>query len=391
MTRHLRWHPGLVAAGVLVVCSLIACAVLDDLDFFHSERETFRLVVLVKRLDHPWGLAFLPDGDLLVTERPGRLRRVHAGALDPRPIGGLPDVVAEEQGGLLDVALHPHYQANGWVYLSYVARDVEGVGVEVLRGTLRGAQLEDVKRIFRAQPKAPLNVNFGSRLLFDRAGRLYITVGDRSERYLAQRLDNDLGKIIRLEADGQVPDVNPFVQRPAARPEIFSYGHRNPQGLALHPETGVIWEHEHGPLGGDEVNILRSGANYGWPVVTYGREYETGLPIGEGFAKAGMESPIYYWVPLSIAPSGMAFYDGTAFPDWRGSLFLGALQGQALVRLELAGERVVREERLLPHVLGRIRDVRCGPDGLLYLLSDSSRGVLARLEPVHLPRPTSPR
>jgi glucose/arabinose dehydrogenase len=239
-----------------------------------------------------------------------------------------------------------------------------------------------VRVIFRAQPKTPLPYNFGSRLLFDRAGKLYVTVGDRSERERAQRLDDDLGKIVRLHDDGRVPDDNPFRGRPAARPEIFSYGHRNPQGLALHPETGVIWEHEHGPLGGDEVNLMRAGANYGWPVVTYGREYETGDPIGEGTSKAGMESPIYYWVPLSIAPSGMTFYEGTAFPGWRGNLFIGALQGQALVRLELDGQRVVREERLLRHVLGRIRDVRSGPDGFLYLLSDSSRGALARLEPV---------
>lgn len=351
---------------------------------FDSEKETFRIVIVVAGLERPWGLAFLPDGDLLVTERPGRLRIVHKGKLDPVPVAGIPEVVAYDQGGLLDVALHPRYVDNHLVYLSYVAGGDGGIGTDVVRGRLRGHRLEDPQVIFRMQPKTGKGQNFGSRLLFDRDGYLLVTLGDRGERNHAQRLDDHLGKIVRLRDDGRVPDDNPFRRRPGARGEIFTYGHRNPQGIALNPQTGAIWEHEHGPQGGDEVNVLRAGANYGWPVVTYGREYETGASIGEGTHKAGMEPPIHYWVPVSIAPSGMAFYDGPAFPRWRGSLFVGALRGEMLVRLELDGERIMREERLLHRVLGRIRDVRSGPDGCLYLLTDSRQGLLVRVEPARI-------
>jgi len=378
MTNALRRR--IVVAGVALVASLTAGTA--PVREFTSEKGPFRVVILVEGLERPWSLAFLPDGDLLITERPGRLRVVHAGKLDPQPVEGVPEVVAYDQGGLLDVALHPQYATNGWLYLSYVAGGEGGIGTDVLRGRLRGHCLEDVHVIFRMQPKTGKGHNFGSRLLFDRDGYLYVTLGDRGERDHAQRLADDLGKIVRLHDDGRVPNDNPFRGRPGARPEIFTYGHRNVQGLALHPWTGVVWAHEHGPQGGDEVNVIRAGTNYGWPVITYGREYDTGEPIGEGTQKAGLAQPVHFWAPVSIAPSGMAFYDGDRFPRWRGDLFIGALRGQMLVRLELDGEKVIREERLLQKVLGRIRDVRVGPDGLVYLLTDSKQGILARLEPL---------
>jgi glucose/arabinose dehydrogenase len=348
---------------------------------FQSERHAFRVVVLVQGLEHPWGLAFLPDGRLLVTERPGRLRLVRGGRLDPQPIGGLPAIAAYGQGGLLDVALHSRYAETGWVYLSYAGPGEGGAGTEVLRGRLRGGRLEGVEVIFRLQPKSGGGQHFGSRLVFDRAGYLYVTLGDRGDRDRAQRLDDHRGKIVRLHDDGRVPADNPFRDRPGVRPEIFTFGNRNVQGAALHPVTSVLWAHEHGPQGGDEVNVIRAGQNYGWPVITFGREYGTGLRIGEGTSRPDVAAPVHVWVP-SIAPSGMAFYDGDRFPRWRGNLFVGALVDRTLVRLELEGERVVREERLLRNALGRIRDVRTGPDGFLYLLTDATDGVLARLEPV---------
>ena len=366
---------------MLLLATLSGAAARTDANVFTSQHERFRVVILVRGLEHPWALAFLPDGDLLITERPGRLRIVHGGMLDPQPVAGVPEVVAFEQGGLLDVALHPQYATNGWLYLSYVAGGDGGIGTEVLRAHLRGHRLEDVQVIFRMQPKTGKGYHFGCRLLFDREGYLYVTLGERGESDHAQRLDDDLGKIVRLHADGRVPEDNPFRGRPNARPEIFTYGHRNVQGIALDPRTGVLWAHEHGPQGGDELNVIRAGKNYGWPVISYGRDYDTGAPIGEGTHKAGMEQPIHFWVPVSIAPSGMAFYVGHRFLHWQGDLFIGALRGEALVRLELDGEKVVQEERLLRNVLGRIRDVRNGPDGYLYVLTDSRRGVLARLEP----------
>jgi glucose/arabinose dehydrogenase len=347
-----------------------------------SAEHDFRVVVLTRGLEHPWGLAFLPDGRLLVTERPGRLRLVAAdGTLDPRPVEGLPPIAAQGQGGLLDVALHPHFAENGLVYLSYAARGTGGIGTEAARGRLVDHRLEDVKVLFRQQPKSGGGRHFGSRLVFDRQGQLYITLGDRGEMARAQKLDDLAGKIVRLTANGQIPADNPFVNRTGARPEIYSLGNRNVQGAALHPVTGELWTHEHGPQGGDEVNVIRAGRNYGWPVITYGVEYVIGTKIGEGTQKPGMEQPLHIWVP-SIAPSGLAFYQGDRFPGWRGDLFVGALRGQMLVRLRFDGEKRVREERLLEGELGRIRDVRAGPDGYLYLLTDADDGVIARLEPV---------
>lgn len=347
-----------------------------------SEKHRFLLRVVTSGLEHPWGLAFLPDGRMLVTERPGRLRLVHPdGRLDPQAVQGLPRIAAIGQGGLLDVALHPDHARNGWIYLSYAGEGVGGYGTEVLRARLEGYRLTDVQVLFRMQPKSTSGHHFGSRLVFDRKGFLYITLGDRGDMARAQRLDDHAGSVIRLHDDGRIPDDNPFVGRAGAKPEIWTLGNRNMQGAALHPQTGELWTHEHGPQGGDEINIMRASLNYGWPVITYGVNYGIGTKIGEGTAKPGMVQPLHTWIP-SIAPSGMAFYTGTRFPRWQGNLFVGALRDQMLVRLELDGERVLREERLIKNLVGRIRDVRTGPDGFIYLLTDSPRGQLLRIEPV---------
>ena len=345
-----------------------------------SAEHTFRVATVVQGLDQPWGLAFLPDGRMLVTEKPGRLRIINDAKLEPKPVAGLPQVTVHGQGGLMDIALHPRFAENSWVYLSYAARGADGVGTEVARGKLVGERLENVEVIFRQQPKGSTGRHFGSRLVFDRGGYLYITLGDRGEMERAQKPGDHAGSVIRLHDDGRIPSDNPFVGKAGWKPEKYTVGNRNMQGAALHPQTGVLWTHEHGPQGGDEINVIRAGVNYGWPVITYGVEYGVGTKIGEGTAKPGMAQPIHYWVP-SIAPSGMAFYTGSRFPRWKGDLFVGALRGEILVRLRLDGEKVAREERLLRGVVGRIRDVRDGPDGYLYLLTDASNGVIARLEP----------
>lgn len=341
----------------------------------------FRAVTITDGLENPWGMAFLPDGRMLVTERPGRLRMVENGRLQQTPVSGLPPIRARGQGGLLDVVLHPDYANNGWIYLSYAGVGEDGIGTEVGRGRLEGNRLVDWQTLFRLMPKSRSGFHFGSRLVFDRDGFLYITTGDRGDRHRSQMLDDHAGSVIRLHDDGRVPQDNPFIDHPFAKPEIYSYGHRNPQGAALHPQTGRLWLHEHGPQGGDEINIVRAGENYGWPVISYGEEYGTDIAVGEGTHKPGMQQPIHVWTP-SIAPSGMAFYQGEAFPQWQGDLLVGALKFQLLVRLELDGESVVKEHRLLRSELGRIRDVRIGPDDMIYLLIDAGNGSLVRLEPL---------
>ena len=342
--------------------------------------QPFRVVKLVEGLENPWSVAFLPDGRMLVTEKPGRLRIIAGGKLDPRSVEGLPQVTVHGQGGLHDVVLHPGFAQNGLVYFSFAERGEDGVGTAMARGRLAGHRLEDVRVLFRQSPKGSRGQHFGGRIVFDRAGYVYLTLGDRGEMQRAQQPDDHAGSVIRLHDDGRVPKDNPFAGKAGWKPEKFTLGNRNMQGAALHPRTGALWTHEHGPQGGDEINIIRPGVNYGWPVITYGVNYGWGTKIGEGSHKEGMAQPLHYWVP-SIAPSGMAFYTGDRFPQWKGSLFVGALRDQMLVRLELDGEKVVKEERLLKGVLGRIRDVRAGPDGYIYLLTDSSAGILARLEP----------
>jgi glucose/arabinose dehydrogenase len=343
-----------------------------------SDQAAFEVVEVVGGLEHPWSVAFLPDGDLLITERAGRLRRVRGGVLDPEPVAGVPEVYASGQGGLLDVVLDPDFADNRLIYLSYAARGAGGAGTRVARARLGAGGLEDLEVIFEGLTTSG-GRHFGSRLGFDPQGYLFVTLGERGESDHAQVLADLAGKVVRLHPDGRVPDDNPFLGRADAAPEVFSYGHRNPQGLAVHPGTGAVWIEEHGPRGGDEVNVVTAGTNYGWPVITHGRAY-SGLPIGEGSEKADMAQPVHYWVP-SISPSGMAFYQGEAFPQWQGDLFVGALSGELLARLELDGEQVTQEERLLEDVLGRIRDVRVGPDGYLYLLTDYGEGALWRLEP----------
>jgi glucose/arabinose dehydrogenase len=345
-----------------------------------AEDHSFRVVTVVDGLQQPWSLAFMPDGRMLVTEKAGRLRVVSGGKLQPEPVSGVPAVTVHGQGGLHDVVPHPQFEKNQLVYLSYAARGDDGVGTELARGRLAGNRLHDVQVLFRQSPKGRAGQHFGGRIVFDRAGYVYLTLGDRGDRDRAQKPDDHAGSVIRLHDDGRVPKDNPFAGKPGWKPEKLTLGNRNMQGAALNPQTGAVWTHEHGPQGGDEVNIVRAGANYGWPVITYGVNYGIGTRIGEGTAKPGMEQPIHYWVP-SIAPSGMAFYTGDRFPRWKGSLFVGALRDRMLVRLQLDGDKVVKEERLLKNVLGRIRDVRAGPDGLIYLLTDDSDGVLARLEP----------
>lgn len=375
-------HTRLARSAILASAALVLAVPLCGAQTVKTQEHSFRVVTLVEGLEHPWGLAFLPDGRMLVTERPGRLRIVGKdGKLELPAVSGLPPIAVTGQGGLLDVALHPRYAENSLVYLSYSARGEGGISTEVARGKLAGGRLDNVEVIFRQLPKSGGGRHFGSRLVFDRQGYLYITLGERGEQDRAQKPDDHAGSVIRLHDDGRVPRDNPFVGKPGWKPEKYTLGNRNIQGAALHPQTGALWTHEHGPQGGDEVNIIRAGVNYGWPIITHGVNYGIGTKIGEGTHKAGMAQPLYYWVP-SIAPSGMAFYMGDRFPRWRGDLFVGALRDQMLVRLKLDGEKVVREERMLKNVLGRIRDVRNGPDGYLYLLTDESNGVLARLEPV---------
>jgi glucose/arabinose dehydrogenase len=318
---------------------------------------------------------------MLVTERDGRLRVISKDfQLDPRPVEGVPPVVAAGQGGLFDVVLHPGFAKNQLVYLAYNGAGSGGWGTELMRAKFDGQRLIEPQVLFRLEPKSRGGQHFGGRIVFDRQGYVYLTLGDRGDKARAQLLYDHAGSVIRLHDDGRVPQDNPFVKQPAAKPEKFTLGNRNMQGAALHPKTGELWAHEHGPQGGDEVNVMRAGRNYGWPVITYGVNYGLGTKIGEGTHKAGMEQPLYKWVP-SIAPSGMAFYEGDRFPGWRGNLLIGALRSEMLVRLELDGEKIVSEERLLKGTLGRIRDVRVGPDGYVYLLTDDSDGVLARLEP----------
>lgn len=350
----------------------------------NSELGELTLDVLVGGLEHPWGLAFLPDGQgSLISERPGRLRWLDGQGRLSAPLRGVPAVFAQGQGGLLDVALSPDFARDRLVYLSYAEADASGerAGTAVGRGRLSDDQLalEGFAVIFRQQPKLSTGIHFGSRLVFDRQGLLFITLGENGQRAAAQQLDKLQGKLVRLHADGRIPADNPFAARAGTRGEIWSYGHRNPQGAGLNPWSGQLWLHEHGPRGGDEINIPQAGRNYGWPLATHGVNYSF-LPIPEakGERVAGTEPPHHVW-EKSPALSGMAFYSAERFPAWRHNLFIGALAGQALIRLQLDGDRVVHEERLLAERGWRIRDVRQGPDGYLYLLTDEADGKLLRL------------
>jgi aldose sugar dehydrogenase len=384
----------LFAAGLFAFGPLLAgCApVLAQGQVFPSALHDYRVETVVDGLEHPWSMAFLPNGDLLVTERPGRLRIVREGVLLPDPVPGLPEIRVGGQGGLLDVALHPGFEENRLVYLSYAKPNADGSEgtTAVARARLENDRLVGLEEVFEAAAWTRGGGHHGSRLAFDQDGYLFITVGDRQapprgdlEAHPAQDLTNHYGTTIRLHDDGRVPADNPFVGSDRALPETWSYGHRNAQGMAVHPETNEVWQNEHGPQGGDELNLIRAGINYGWPVVGYGVNYRSGTAIHEATHHDGMEQPVHIWTP-SIATSGLLIYTGDAFPAWRGSFFVGGLAGEQLARLTMDGHQVVNEETLVQR-MGRIRDVRQGPDGMIYLAIDHRGGDLTpilRLEPV---------
>lgn len=358
--------------GGLVLALFITQTPARTLD---SEKARIAVTNVTDGLKHPWGMAFLPDGRMLVTERAGRIRYISADGKKSAPLDGLPDILVEGQGGLFDVILDPAFATNRWIYFSFNEPAKSGSSTAVARATLGDSALTDLQVIFRQQPKFSSRQHFGGRLVFTPQGDLFLTLGDRGQRrHDAQTLDTHHGKMIRIKPDGSVPADNPFVGQTSALPEIWSYGHRNIQGAALHPQTGLLWTHEHGPQGGDEINVARPGKNYGWPEITYGEEYGGGR-IG-ATAKAGLEQPLHFWAP-SIAPSGMTFYTGAQFPAWKNNLLVGSLKFGLLVRLELEGEKVTHEERI--EIGQRIRDVRQGPDGAVYLLTDQSDGELLRL------------
>lgn len=336
-------------------------------------------VKVVDGLNHPWSMVFLPDGETLVSERSGSLRRIQHGKLLDATVSGLPKIEEHGQGGLLGLALHPRFAENRWLYFAFAGKGKDGYSTHLARGQYQDGKLDNVQELFAATPKSDAGQHFGGRIVFDPTGFLYLSLGDRGERDNAQDLGNHAGSLIRLHDDGRIPADNPFLNTPGALPEIWDYGHRNIQGMAVHPATGQIWTCEHGPQGGDEVNLERAGANCGWPVITYGEEYGGG-EVGAGITeKAGMEQPVLYWTP-SIAPSGMTFYTGDKYPGWQGNLFVGALKFQRVSRLTLDGDRFVAEENLLDHAIGRIRDIQQGQDGYLYVLTDEEEGGLYRLE-----------
>ena len=373
----------LTAAIVVLATLVIATGTRGQSASFQSSAGQLDVETVAGGLVHPWGLAFLPDGRMLVTERPGRMRIITRDGQMSAPLSGVPEVWESGQGGLLDVALDKTFAGNSTIYFCFAERAASGGRTAVARAKLTDenpARLDDVKIIFRQDGPLSSGNHYGCRIAQAPDGNLFVTLGEHfTFRDQAQNLANHLGKIIRIAPDGSVPKDNPFVGRDPAKPEIWSYGHRNPQSLAFNPASGVLWEIEHGPRGGDEVNIIGKGKNYGWPVIGYGIDYN-GAKIHESAEKAGMEQPIKYWVP-SIAPSGMAFYNGALFPAWKGSLFTGALAGQMLVRLSLDGDKVTGEERLLQNLNERIRDVRQGPDGALWLLTDNSAGRILRVAP----------
>jgi glucose/arabinose dehydrogenase len=351
-------------------------------------RTKIRVSVVTRGLSHPWSVTFLPDGDMLVTEREGRLRLVHNGVLDPEPIAGVPAVRAAFLVGLLDVALHPEFEQNGYVYLTYSKPGEKGSTTALARGTLKRRKLVDLHDVFVADAWSKSNTNPGSRLVWAPDGTLYMTIGDRGEAARAQNPLDHVGKIVRLRDDGTVPADNPFVGKAGYRPEIYSYGHRSPEGLVVHQQTGAVWETEQGPNGGDEANIILGGRNYGWPLVSYGRDYG-GPRISEHAWSQGIDEPVLVWVP-SIATSGATFYTGDRFPEWKGNLFVGALRmgeinGTGHLQRIVLNERgeELRREILLSDLKQRIRDVRQGPDGLLYVLTDEEQGALLRIEPAH--------
>ncbi len=370
------------AIAYCLAAALTASAAAAQAETFKTEHYDIRVTTIADGLDYPWGLAFLPDGAMLVTERDnGYIRVVTPDGQVGAPLANTPRVASAGQGGMLDVAIDPDFANNNRIYFSFSEPGDGGSSTAVARAVLnRDANaLRDVEVIFSQYPKSHGGRHFGSRLVFSNDGHLFITTGDRGARDTVQDFTINRGQIIRIIPDGSIPADNPFVGRDGYRPETWSVGHRNPQGAALHPETGKLWTNEHGARGGDEVNVPEAGKNYGWPVISYGTHY-SGFSIGEGTEKEGMEQPIHYWDP-SIAPSGMAFYTGDKFPKWQGNAFVGALRYQLIARLTLEGESVVSEERILEGFDRRIRAVVNGPDGYIYILVDEGPGQIFRLEP----------
>jgi len=365
---------------IALATGLIALPQAAHAQKFKSSAGDLKVETVAEGLSHPWALALLPDGRILVTERPGRMRIATSDGKLSAPLQGMPKVYASGQGGLHDVVLDRNFAQNKTIYFCFAEPVSGGARTAMARATLGDGKLDDVKAIFHQEGPLSSGNHFGCRIAQGSDNNLFLTLGDHfTYRDEAQNLGNHLGKIVRIAPDGSVPQDNPFVGRKDAKPEIWSYGHRNSQGAAMHPATDKLWEHEHGPRGGDEVNMPEKGKNYGWPVIGYGIDY-SGAKIHESTNKPGMVQPIKHWVP-SIAPSGMAFYDGAMFPAWKGSVFVGALKDQMLVRLSLDGEKVTGEERLLQGLRERIRDVRAGPDGALYLVTDNSAGRILRVVP----------
>lgn len=346
-------------------------------DFVASEKLNYKIDTLATGLDNPWGLTFLPNNDLLVTERDGEIRIIRDGKLLDNKITGVPEVFATGQGGLFEIKLHPEYELNGWLYIIYAAPGNGGGNTAIMRAKLGGFNLINKEVIFQAEPFLSGGNHFGGRMEFDRDGYLYFSVGERGRQDNAQTLKNHCGKIFRLKDDGSVPNDNPFVGTNGAKPEIFTFGNRNPQGMAIHPETGKIWTHEHGPMGGDEINIVKAGTNYGWPEATYGKNYN-GTTITEYTSKPGMADPLHYWDP-SIAPCGMSFVTSDVFSAWKGNLLVGSLKFSYVARLELDGEKVIHEEKLL-NGIGRVRAITQGPDGYIYV-STEGPGMVVRIIP----------
>ncbi len=379
-----RLSPMLACAALSLMASSVQAD--DHGTIVETEKTKLKVTEVADGLRNPWGLAFLPGGDMLVTERSGDLRIVGADGTKGAALKGLPDIQSRGQGGLLDVAIDPDFVDNRWVYFSFSEPGNGGSSTAVARGKLMADNLEElqgVEVIFSQQPKVRSNGHFGSRLVFHDDGTLFITMGDRQQDFddnYPQKLDSHIGTVARINTDGSVPDDNPFLDDKDAQPEIWSYGHRNIQGADLHPDTRELWTGEHGPQGGDEINITRAGNNYGWPIITYGEQYGGGK-IGEGTEKEGMEQPVHYWDP-SIANAGMTFYTGNQFPEWRGNLLVTALKFQLVSRLELDGEKVTHEERMFDESIGkRLRDIVQGPDGNLYLLTDDRNGAILKVEP----------
>lgn len=365
--------------------ALLAASVASPPGFAQAPAAPAGTAVVVRGLTDPWAMAFLPDGRMLITEKAGQLRIATADGRLSAPLAGLPAVAATGQCGLLDVVLDPQFSENRRLFFTFAEPGPGGNSTAVGSARLVDDQLREVRTLFSQKPKVDSRHHCGSRIVVDRQGHLLVGLGDRfSGKDEAQNPGNHIGKVVRLTAEGRVPADNPFVGRTGAAPEVFSLGHRNIQGAALHPVTGELWASEHGPQGGDEINVVEAGRNYGWPLVTFGRNYVVGTRIGETGPKAGFEQPLHHWVPTSIAPSGMAFLSSdryqARYPDWKGSLFIGALRGQALVRLTVDGRRVTAEQRLLEGQ-ARIRDVRQGPDGWLYVLTDGASGQVLRLLP----------